>query len=327
VAAPDQEGDLGPSATWRVAHSARERHPSGDTGDERRLLLAFALTAGFMGAEIVGGLFAGSLALLADAGHMLTDAASLGLALVAARAARRPPTPARSYGHDRFQVLAAFINGATLLAIAGWIVVEAVRRLFAPAEVIGGIMLGIGAVGIVVNIAAFAILHGGSRENINVRGAAWHVLGDLLGSVAAIVAALVILATGWSPIDPLLSVLVAVLVAGAAWRILGESWHVLMEGKPEDVDIEDIRRVIAWSDPAIQDVHHVHVWSTSPGRTLITLHVRIDEHAEHERILRLVQTILAERFAIGHGTVQVERACGARDSWTESTATDATEHA
>jgi len=188
------------------------------------VLWAFVLTAGFMGAEVAGGLLSGSLALLADAAHMLTDAASLALAWCAFRIARRPADPRRSYGYHRGQVLAAFVNGAVLVAIVAWIFIEAVQRLMNPVPVEGGLMLGVAALGLAVNVIAFLVLHGGDRENLNMRGAAAHVLGDLLGSAAAIAGALVILWTGWTPIDPILSMLVGLLVLRSAWMVVRESF-------------------------------------------------------------------------------------------------------
>ncbi len=189
--------------------------------NQRRVGWAALLTGGFMVVEAVGGVLSGSLALLADAGHMLTDAAALALAWLAFRIARRPSDWKRTYGFHRFQVLAAYSNGLTLFFIALAIAYEAFQRLREPAEVLGGPMLAVAVLGLVVNIAAFLVLHGADRESLNVRGAMLHVLGDLLGSAAAIVAALVILWTGWTPIDPLLSVLVAVLILRSAWFLVG----------------------------------------------------------------------------------------------------------
>jgi len=277
------------------------------TQDERRVLLALILTGGFMSAEAVGGILSGSLALLADAGHMLADTAALGLSWYAFRMGRRRPTPERSYGHHRFQILAALINGGTLIAIAVWITVEAVQRLFEPVEVLGGTMLTIAVIGLAVNIAAFAILHGGNRENLNIRGATLHVLGDMLGSVAAIAAAGVILLTGWMPIDPILSVLVALLIVRSAWMLVGESWHVLMEGAPEGFDVDLLRTTLTEAVPGVLDVHHVHAWSLTPERPLLTMHATLDEDADHDAVLHRLQNVLTERFGIEHATIQLER--------------------
>lgn len=269
---------------------------------------ALLLTGGFMVAEVVGGVVSGSLALLADAGHMLTDAAALGLSLAAFRASRRPVTLRHSYGQHRFQVLAAFLNGAALVAIALWIAIEAAQRLVHPVPVLGGTMLVVAGLGLVVNVAAFAILHGGDRENLNMRGAALHVLGDLLGSVAAIVAAGVIMATGWTPIDPILSVLVAVLVLKSAWMLVSRSWHVLMEGAPAGVDVEALKTELAAAVPGVADIHHVHLWMLTPDQPVVTLHASIGPGCDHDDALRGLQAALAARLGRVHATIQVERA-------------------
>jgi cobalt-zinc-cadmium efflux system protein len=194
--------------------------------------IALVLTATFMVVEVIGGILSGSLALLADAGHMLTDTMALTLAAVAFGVSARPADSKRSYGYHRFQILAAFVNGLSLLLIVGWILIEAVRRLISPPDVMGKTMLIVASAGLLVNIVAFIILHGGDRENLNIRGAALHVAGDLLGSIAAIVAAIVIIFTAWMPIDPILSVVVALLILRSAWYLVKRSAHILLEGAP-----------------------------------------------------------------------------------------------
>lgn len=293
-------------------HSHGHAHGHGHRSDsEKRVLLALLLTAGFMGAEVAGGLISGSLALLADAAHMLTDAASLALAWIAFRIARRPADPRRSYGYDRGQVLAAFLNGAFLVAIVLWIFVEAAQRLMTPQPVEGDLMLVIAALGFAVNIAAFLVLHGGDRQNLNLRGAAAHVLGDLLGSAAAIIGALVILWTGWTPIDPLLSILVGLLVLRSAWMVVRESVHILLEGTPAGIEPKDLRSVLLSDIPALEDVHHIHAWSLTPERPLLTLHAQVRESADPQATLERIKQVLAERFGIDHSTVQIERGpCG-----------------
>ncbi len=282
-------------------------HFRGPSGGERRLFWAMLLTASFMVAEVVGGLLSQSLALLADAGHMLTDTAALGFAWVAFRIARRAPDARRSYGYQRFQVLAAFINGATLVAIVAWILIEAVQRLREPVEVLGGLMLTIAVLGLLVNIAAFWILHGGDRANLNIRGAALHVLGDLLGSVAAIVAAVIILLTGWMPIDPLLSVFVALLILRSAWLLLRQSAHVLLEGTPDHIDVARLRTAVVEAVPDVEDVHHVHAWSLTPERSLITLHARVRGDADHDEVMQGINDVLIRKFGVAHATIQIER--------------------
>jgi cobalt-zinc-cadmium efflux system protein len=287
------------------ASHAGHAHASG--GDQRRLFWALLLTGGFMIVEVIGGVLSGSLALLADAAHMLTDTAALVLSWYAVRAARLPATPERSYGHARLEVLAALINSGALLGITAWITVEAVLRMMAPVDVLGGPMLAVAVAGLAVNVAALVVLHRGGSENLNVQGAALHVMSDLLGSIGAIVAAGVILLTGWMPIDPILSILVAVLILRSAWSLAARSWHVLMEGTPEDLDIPALRRELTAAVPGVADIHHVHAWSLTPQRRLLTLHATVGEGHDHDAVLRQLQALLAERYDLGHATIQVER--------------------
>src|SRR4051794_9209094 len=281
---------------------AHEHH-----GSERRVFWAALLTAGFMLAEVAGGLLAGSLALVADAAHMLTDAVSLGLAWFAFRIARQPADWRRTYGFDRFQILAAFTNGVVLFLVAAWIVAEAVGRLVTPEPVLGGAMLAIAGLGLLVNAAVFAIPHGGDRENLNVRGAILHVLGDMLGSVAAILAAGIILAAGWTPADPILSVLVSLLVLRAAWRIVAEAGHILLEGAPAGLDVRTIGPDLVENVPGVADIHHVHAWSLTQKKPLVTLHARLEEPHGSQATLTAIKARLRERFGIGHATVEMEQ--------------------
>lgn len=282
-------------------------HGAATTADnERRVLWAVLLTGVFMIAEVAGGILSGSLALIADAGHMLTDFAALLLSWAAFRASRRPHDRRRTYGYHRFQVLAAFVNGLAMVAVVGWILIEAVRRLLDPIEVLAEPMMLIAVLGLVVNIAAFALLHGGDKENLNLQGAAVHVLGDLLGSVAAIAAGAVIYFTGWMPIDPLLSVLVALLILRSAVMIVRKSAHILLEGAPEWLDVEDLRRDLAEAIPAVRDVHHVHAWMLTQERELMTLHAVIDPQADPSETLKAIQKHLQSKHGVGHATVQIE---------------------
>jgi cobalt-zinc-cadmium efflux system protein len=271
-----------------------------------RVFRAMLLTGGFMVVEVAGGLIAGSLALLADAGHMLTDTAALGFAWIAFRLARRPPDPQRSYGYHRLQILAAFLNGVVLIVIVAWIAFEAAQRLNQPVEILGGLMLAVACVGLAVNLIAFAILHAGNRDNLNVRGALLHVLGDLLGSLAAIVAAVVIIFTGWSPIDPLLSVLVALLILRSAWMLVRQSTHVLLEGTPAEVDVSRMKSELVEAVADVDDVHHVHVWTLASGKLVMTLHARVCEGADGQQALRAIHSVCLERFGVAHVTVQIE---------------------
>ena len=273
--------------------------------NERVTLGAAALTGVFMLAELIGGLVTGSLALLADAAHMLTDFASLFLAWLAFRLSRRPPDPRRSYGFDRLQVLAAFANAVTLLILVIWIIAEAVSRLMAPQPVMAGGMMVIAVLGLVVNIAAFALLHAGDRDNLNIRGALAHVMGDLLGSVAAIAAAGVILLTGWTPIDPLLSLLVAALIAVSAGRLLRDSGRVLLEAAPAHLDPDAIvADLVRLSEVA--EAHHLHIWSITPERPMATLHVCVADGAAPDAAVQAVKQRLKDRFGLAHVTVEAE---------------------
>lgn len=281
--------------------------------NERRTLIAAGLTGAFMLAELVGGLVTGSLALLADAAHMLTDFAALFLAWLAFRLSRRPADAVRTYGFDRLQILAAFANAVTLIVLVVWILSEAVARLFDPQPVLASGMLVVAAMGLAVNIAAFAVLQGADRDNLNIRGALVHVMGDLLGSVAALVAAGVILITGWTPIDPLLSMLIAALITVSAFRLLRDSGRVLLEAAPRGVDPEAIRADLVARVAGVEDVHHLHVWCLTPERPMATLHVRIDEAADVSETLSAVKHRLTVEFGLDHVTVEIETgACADR---------------
>lgn len=274
---------------------------------ERTIAIAAALTGGFMLAELVGGLLSGSLALLADAGHMLTDFASLMLAWFAFRIARRPADWKRTYGYDRFSVLAAFVNGLTLFAIAIWIVIEAVRRLTQPVEVLGGLMLWVALAGLVVNIASFWVLTREDSDNLNIRAAALHVAGDLLGSVAAIVASLVILWTGWMPIDPILSVLVAVIILRSALKVVRESGHILLEGAPGGFDRREVAEALTRDVPGVAEVRHVHAWQVTQERPMATLDLTVAEGHDAETVKQAVREALRESYGVDHATIEVVR--------------------
>ncbi|MGA8204258.1 MAG: cation diffusion facilitator family transporter [Woeseiaceae bacterium] len=279
-----------------------------DSGNMRRVMGALVLTGAFMIVEVIGGLLAGSLALLADAGHMLTDTMSLALAAVAFHVAKRPADGRLTYGYQRFQMLAAFVNGLSLLLIVGWILFEAVTRFLHPQAVLGRTMFVVATLGLVVNLIAFVILHGGDRENLNIRGAAIHVAGDLLGSVAAIAAAVVIVLTGWMPIDPILSVAVAILILRSAWVLVRRSAHVLLEGAPEWLDVVAMQQLVVSRVPGVGSIHHVHVWGLTPQHLMLTMHVRVDdEHSLPTDVIRDVKSILREEYGIDHSTIEIER--------------------
>lgn len=287
-------------------HHGHHQHAHGAGASERRIGFAALLTGAFMVAEFAGGLISGSLALIADAGHMLTDFAGLSLAWIGFRVARRPADPKRSYGYGRFGVLVAYTNGLALFGIAIWIVVEAWHRLQAPGEILGGVMLVVAIGGLVVNLLAFWLLHGGDRENLNVRAARLHVLGDLLGSLAALGAAVVILATGWTPIDPILSVVVSLLILGSAARIVRESGHILLEGTPAHLDPKEIARDLKSAVPGVIDVHHIHAWSLTQDRPLVTLNARVSDALPPSAITAAIKARLKSEFAVDHVTVELE---------------------
>ena len=276
-------------------------------GNVQRVQIALVLTGVFMIVEVIGGILSGSLALLADAGHMLTDTMALALAAVAFRVSSRPADSKRSYGYQRFQILAAFVNGLSLLIIVGWILIEAVRRLMSPSEVMGPMMLAVATAGLFVNIFAFVVLHGGDKDNLNIRGAVLHVAGDLLGSVAAIVAAIVIIYTAWMPIDPILSILVALLILRSAWHLVKRSAHILLEGAPEWLDKDRMQERLVERVPAVNSIHHVHVWGLTPQHLMLTMHVALTGNPpEPTAVVRRIKGVLREDFGISHSTIEIE---------------------
>lgn len=286
-------------------HGPHGHAPAVGDRNERVVLTGLLLTAGFMLVEVVGGLLSGSLALIADAGHMLTDAAALALAWAAFRVGRRASDARRTFGYLRFEVLAGLINALTLFALVAWIAWEAVQRLRTPTEVLAGPMLAVACVGLAVNLLVFRILHAGDQSHVNIRGATLHVLGDLLGSVAAIVAALVIHFTGWMPIDPILSVLVCGLILRSAWSLLRNSLDILMEATPPGIDIAQLRAHVVERVPGVDDVHHVHVWSITSGKVLATLELTLAVDGHAAVAVPATKRALQERFGIGHTTVEV----------------------
>ena len=289
------------------------RHIHG-VGNEHAIGIAALLTGTFMLGEVAGGLISGSLALLADAGHMLTDFASLVLAWLAFRMARRPADWQRTYGFDRFSVLAAFINGLALFVIAVWICLEAYERLREPVNVLGGLMLWVAVAGLIVNIAAFWVLTRGDGENLNVRAAALHVAGDLLGSVAALIASLVIIFSGWTPIDPILSMLVALIILRSAWTVVRESGHILLEGAPRGFDRRRVAQAIEAGVFGVVRAHHIHAWSITQERPMATLEIEISSYADPNHVKAATKSILQKQFGIEHATVEVNRPSGEKRS-------------
>ena len=284
---------------------AHGHHHHGDSKNENRIGIAALLTGGFMGVELAGGLVAGSLALIADAGHMLSDFGSLALAWIGFRMARRPANSRRTFGFRRFPVLAAFVNGLTLFAIVVWIIAEAIGRLANPDPIEPNLMLWVAAAGLAVNIVAFAVLHGADRDNLNVRGALLHVAGDLLGSIAAIVGAIVIMYTGWLQVDPILSVLVSLIILRSAWSLTFESAHILLEGAPHNLDLDKVTHDLEHIEGVV-DIHHAHLWSLDGRRSMMTMHARIKDTAAGPAVVARIKALLHDRYAIDHATIEIE---------------------
>lgn len=288
--------------------AAGHDHAHGGKGSSARALgLTLALTATYTVAEVIGGLLTGSLALLADAGHMLSDSGSIAVALVAIWLARRPATAKRSFGFKRAEILAALFNGVTLVAISIWIFIEAIDRFADPPAVLAGWMLAIAIGGVVINVAGALILVRGDRGSLNVRAAMRHVIADLLGSVGVVVAAIVILATGWVYADPLISVVIGGLVAASSWGVLRESVSILLEATPSGIDAEDVETKML-SVRGVTNVHDLHIWTITSGFPALAAHVLVeggeDCHAKRRELERLIES----EFHIDHTTLQVDHA-------------------
>jgi len=285
-------------------------------GDRRsRNLIRLSLTLGlvflYMIAEVVGGLLTNSLALLADAGHMLSDAGSLGLAIFALWIAQRPRTPERTFGYHRTEILAALANGVALVVVAVLIVIEARGRLLQPEPVNGATMLWIASGGLVVNLLGMRILHGGRSDSLNLRGAWLHVLSDTLGSVQAILAGVLIWAFGWNWADPVASVLIALLVVWSAWALIREAGSVLMEATPSHIDAAEVQRAIRQVE-GIEQVHDLHVWTITSGFESLSVHARVGDR-DRDAVLSDIQTVVRDRFSIEHATIQLEGAEGCEE--------------
>ena len=290
-------------------HGSAEQYGPGGPADRasqaRRLAITLGLAASYMVVEVVGGLWTGSLALLADAGHMLSDVAALGLSLVALWLAERPAPAARTFGYRRLEILAALVNGVALVVIAIFVGIEALQRFSTPGHVLGGPMLLIATGGLAVNLAGLAILHGGREHSLNVRGAWLHVLSDALGSVGAMAAGAAIWAFGWHWADPLASLAISVLVLHASWALLRETTDVLLEAAPPHLDVEELRATLE-STPGVVSVHDLHVWTITSGMVSLSCHLRSAPSAPHPDLLVALHQTLRERFAIHHATIQIE---------------------
>ena len=294
-------------------HAHHDHAPTRLSGaaDRRLLAVSLALLLGFMVAEIVFGILASSLALLADAGHMLTDAAALALALIAASLAARPAGGRWTFGFGRVEILAAQANGLTLLLFGGWIVYEAIARLVDPPEVDAGIVAVVAAAGIAVNLVVVALLSRARRQSLNVRGAYLHIVTDLAAFLGTGIAAVLILLTGWNRLDPIASLLVAGLMFGAAWSLLRESGRIFLEGAPASAPPADVGPAIV-AHPGVVETHDLHVWTVTDGFPALSAHVLVQPGADCHRIRLELEALLHERFGIDHTTLQVEHVGTAR---------------
>jgi cobalt-zinc-cadmium efflux system protein len=285
-----------------MAHAHRDTA----AGRSRGVLIgALVITGSFLVVEVGGAVWTGSLALAADAGHMLTDVGGLALALFAAWVAARPPTPEKTYGYYRVEILAATVNALLLLAVAGLILVEAYHRLRAPRAVQGGPMLAIAVAGLAANLAAAWLLRQDARQSLNVRAAYLEVLGDALSSLGVIVAALVVMRTGLTIADPLVSALIALFIVPRTWRLLKQAVNVLLEGTPSHLDLGEIEGAIT-GVPGVRRVHDLHVWTLTSGREAMSAHVVVDDVRESERLLEALHAVLHARFGIDHTTIQLD---------------------
>lgn len=278
----------------------------GHGANTQRLLWALAVILIFMVVEVIGGILSGSLALLADAAHMLTDAFALALAVSAQYFATRPADSSLHFGYRRAQVLAAFVNGVLMAVLLAWIVYEAFQRFLNPPEVNASLMFWVAVAGLVANAVAFVILHRRHENDLNMRGALLHVIGDLLGSAAAIAAAIVIGLTGWMPIDPLLSLVVAFLIAVSAVRLIRETGHILLEGAPANIDVGELADGLKKESPLIKDVHHIQIWQITPEHPRLTLHACVDNPSDAAAALKSAKEYLERKYNISQSTIQVE---------------------
>lgn len=273
--------------------------------ESKRLIYSIIIVAITMLMEIAGGIISHSLALLSDAGHMLTDLFALFLSWIAHKFSAKKSDSQRSYGYHRLQIIAAFVNGLTLFLIAVAIIIESIKRFIFPVNVEWKVMLIIATLGLISNIIVFFILHSKCESNINIKSAVLHVIGDILGSVAAILASAIIMLTGWQVVDPILSVFVSVIILSSGYKILKNSCHILLEGTPEGVSAEEIKSEIVSKLPEVIDVHHIHAWSLSDNYFILTMHAKI-KHGQHTNILYEIKKILLNRFEIAHSTVEIE---------------------
>ncbi|MFD2043941.1 cation diffusion facilitator family transporter [Ornithinibacillus salinisoli] len=288
-----------------MGHHHDHNHTHHHTNNKRVLFWSFIAIFTFMIVEVIGGFLTNSLALLSDAGHMLSDAAALGLSLLAFKIGERKANNSKTYGYKRFEIIAAFINGVTLIAISIYIFYEAMHRFVTPPNVSANMMF-IAIIGLLVNIGVFLLLmRGGSSENLNVRSALLHVLGDLLGSIGAIIAGVLIFAFGWYIADPIASVIVAILIIISGFRITRETIHVLMEGKPKHLDINNVKKALLTLD-GVKNVHDLHVWSITSEVPMMSCHIVVEDQVNRDELLHKANRLILQKFHITHCTIQLE---------------------
>ncbi|KOO47072.1 cation diffusion facilitator family transporter [Priestia koreensis] len=292
-----------------MAHSHGHGHSHGHhhgSNNKKALGFSFILIAAYMIIEVIGGIWTNSLALLSDAGHMLSDAVALGLSYMAIKFGEKKATNSKTYGYKRFEILAAFLNGIALIVIAIFIFIESYHRFTNPPDVISSGMLTISIIGLLINIAtAYILMRGDKDENLNVKSAFLHVIGDMLGSIGAIVAALLIMFFNWGIADPLASVIVAILILVSGFRVTKESVHILMEGAPPGLDVDDIKKTLL-ALPAVSDVHDLHVWSITSDFPALSCHVVVRDQTEQASILKMVNNVLHDEYGLHHTTIQVD---------------------
>jgi cobalt-zinc-cadmium efflux system protein len=288
-----------------TGHSHGGVQATGAGRHKSRLALALGLTTTFMIAEVIGGLWTGSLALLADAAHMLTDAGGLALALIAIRFAERPATPKQTFGYVRLEILSALANAVVLLLLTIYILFEAYQRFKNPPEILGGPMLVVAVIGLVVNLGSLKLLSGGSSESLNVKGAYYEVLGDMLGSLGVIIAAAVVMLTGWKLADPIIGAAIGLFIVPRTWMLLRQAAHILMEGTPPEVDIGAIEARLT-SLPGVIAVHDLHVWTLTSGLDAMSCHLIASDMSQARSTLEAASRIMREDFEISHTTIQVE---------------------
>jgi cobalt-zinc-cadmium efflux system protein len=285
------------------AHHTHHDHTRG--ASQRTLFIVLALTFTYMLAEAIGGYLANSLALLSDAGHMFTDVAALALSLLAVRFASRPATPRKTYGFYRLEILAALANGVSLIVLSILICFEAYERLREPEEVRGWLLIGISSGGLLINLVSAGLLARGHKDNLNLRGAFLHVLGDLLGSVAAVVAGVMIIWRGWRWADPVFSILISLLIIYSSWRLVADAVNVLLEGTPSHINSAAVEQALRTIN-GVREVHDLHIWTITSGRHALTAHMVVADAGASYRVLREARALLAEQFALTHSTIQIE---------------------